>query len=186
MERHPVEGMGGAIRPARPGDEFPIARLIVESWRSTYAGIIPASYLLGMDAEEIAGRWRQAIGARGVFVAVGPDQMPVGVGSCGRRRFKAGAYEGEIFALYVGDDAKGQGLGRGLMMAMARSLIDQGIERIFLWCLRDNPTRWFYERMGGRIVAERIENFAGAQLAEVAFGWDDARQLAAPGGEAQQ
>lgn len=184
MDRFPVDGMGGAIRPARPGDEIPIARLIIESWRSTYAGIIPASYLLDMDVDEVAGRWRQAIGVRGVFVAVGPDGLPIGVGSCGRRRIGAGAYEGEVFALYVADDAKGQGLGRALMTAMARSLVDQGIERIFLWCLRDNPTRWFYERMGGRVVAERVETFAGTRLAEVAFGWEDARLLAASGGEA--
>jgi GNAT superfamily N-acetyltransferase len=177
MERHPVDGMGASIRRARAGDEGAIARLIIESWRSSYAGIIPADYLLGMSHAVIAARWRAAIASQGVFVAVDAEEAPVGVGFCGARRSSDHAFEGEIFALYVADDAKGRGLGRALMAAMAVHLLDHGIERAFLWCLRDNPSRWFYERMGGRFIAERIEAFAGTRLAEVAYGWDDLRAL---------
>ena len=39
--------------------------------------------------------------------------------------------------------------------------------------LSGNPTRFFYERMGGQAVAEREERFAGIWLPEVAYAWPD-------------
>lgn len=40
---------GVIIRPARPGDENRIARVHVESWRSTYKGIVPDEVLAGFE-----------------------------------------------------------------------------------------------------------------------------------------
>lgn len=40
---------GVIIRLARPGDENEIARVHVESWRSTYKGIVPDEVLAGSE-----------------------------------------------------------------------------------------------------------------------------------------
>ena len=45
--------------------------------------------------------------------------------------------------------------------------------RPLVWVLADNPARFFYEGLGGRLVAERTELFWGADVRERAYGWSD-------------
>ena len=49
------------IRMARPGDAGAIARLDVETWRTTYAGVLPAKYLVGLSPPRREFGWRMAI-----------------------------------------------------------------------------------------------------------------------------
>ena len=44
---------------------------------------------------------------------------------------------------------------------------------MLVWVLTENPSRAFYERMGGRFVREAPVTICGAPLVEVAYGWDD-------------
>ena len=55
--------------------------------------------------------------------------------------------EGEVETLYVLDDWRERGVGRRLMRAAAGHLVDIGCRSAFLWVLRDNPSRWFYQRL---------------------------------------
>ena len=48
-----------------------------------------------------------------------------------------------------------------------------GLSDAFLWVLTGNPSRFFYEAMGGQTVAERQERFAGKLLDETAYAWPD-------------
>jgi hypothetical protein len=50
---------------------------------------------------------------------------------------------------------------------------DKGYGCSFLWVLRDNPSRYFYERVGGKAVAERRERLWGSTLDEICYGWSD-------------
>ena len=61
---------------------------------------------------------------------------------------------------------------RPLLVPITTVAPDHGNSAVVVWVLAANPARFFYEASGGRKVAERIENFAGAELAELAFGWD--------------
>ena len=49
------------IRAARPADARAIARLDVETWRTTYAGMLSTSYLLGLSAPRREAGWRSVI-----------------------------------------------------------------------------------------------------------------------------
>ena len=53
------------VRPARAGDAASLARVQVESWRRTFAGIVPASLLAELTSSEAETlwqeRWREAI-----------------------------------------------------------------------------------------------------------------------------
>ena len=85
------------------------------------------------------------------FITSAPTRgaPPCGTGS----RAGAPLAESEIETLYVLDDWRDRGLGRRLMRAAAAHLAGLGCESTFLWVLRDNPSRWFYERLGGRSAA---------------------------------
>src|SRR5262250_2716506 len=90
------------IRPARPGDARSIARLDVETWRTTYAGMLTTSYLVGLSELRREAGWRSVIlrEPRDVRVAVLDNGIVLGFGSCGPNRGDR-FFAGEVFTLYV-------------------------------------------------------------------------------------
>ncbi len=70
--------------------------------------------------------------------------------------------DGEVETLYVLDDWRDRGVGRRLIRTGAAHLAAEGSRAAFLWVLRDNPSRWFYQRLGGRPVGEASTQVAGA------------------------
>jgi L-amino acid N-acyltransferase YncA len=170
------------IRDAQATDATAIARVHVASWRSTYAGMLPTQYLAGMSLRGAEARWRGSLPDRGAgcgtVVAVEEDGAVVGFSSYGPQRRGIDGFAGEVYALYLHDDAKGQGTGRLLMAASAERMLAGGTRSALVWCLSTNPTRWFYERLGGVRVADRPGRFAGTAILEVAYGWRDLVPLA--------
>lgn len=49
------------VRLAVPDDALAIARVHVDSWRSTYAGIVPQDFLDGLSYERRAEVWRRSL-----------------------------------------------------------------------------------------------------------------------------
>ena len=163
------------VRPARPDDAAGIAGVHVAAWRSAYAGILPDAFLAGMSQRRQAAYYLARIQAGpGVFVAATPNV--VGFATTGRPR-TPGLADGEIETLYVLDDWRDQGIGRGLLQAAGRHLDGAGCSSAFLWVLRENPSRWFYQRMGGRAAMESAVQVAGIAVPQVAFVWDPIKEL---------
>ncbi len=190
-----------SIRRARPADAIAIAAVHVAAWRSAYPGILPDTYLAKLSVSRQAAYYDAAIrGTTGVFVAAasGLDLPPgpspredsgggpriIGFGTAGRARPSGDIGgrrlgEGEIETLYVLDDWRERGIGRRLMRASAEHLAENGCRSVFLWVLRDNPSRWFYQRLGGKPAAEAEIQFAGRQVMQTAFVWDPIERLLA-------
>ena len=156
---------GITIRPARPADARSIARLDVETWRTTYAGVLSADYLVGLSVPRREFGWRMAIlrEPRDIRVAVDLDGVVQGFGSCGPSRSEQ-HFSGEVFTLYVAPDLQNQGIGRRLLIALFRRLAGSGLDAAIIWVLRDNPSRFFYERLGGRIVSQKPIPVGGGRV----------------------
>jgi ribosomal protein S18 acetylase RimI-like enzyme len=163
-----------AIRPARPTDARMIARLDVETWRATYAGVLSARYLVGLSERRREIGWRMAIlrEPRDICVAVDGDGLVRGFGSCGPSRGERD-FPGEVFTLYVAPDWQNQGVGRRLLVALFRRLVASGLAAGIVWVLRGNPSRFFYERLGGRLVSHKPIPIGGAEVEALAYGWPD-------------
>jgi ribosomal protein S18 acetylase RimI-like enzyme len=161
-------------RSARPGDAHVIARLDVETWRTTYAGMLSASYLVGLSARRRELGWRSVIlrEPRDVRVAVDDRGAILGFGSCGPNRGDRG-FAGEIFTLYVAPDWQNQGIGRRLLIALFRRLVAAGRQSAIVWVLRDNPSRFFYERLGAHQVSCKALAVGGSTIEALAYGWRD-------------
>ncbi len=86
-------------------------------------------------------------------------------------------YDSEIYTLYVLAAAQGRGAGRELMSALAHRLVQDGLLRPVVWALEENPWCGFYERLGGKRVAQKTIEIGGAQLSDVAYGWDEIATL---------
>lgn len=170
------------IRVARIGDVSAIARVYVQTWLSTYAGLVPDNVLTGMSESRQRRVWKAQIASGDtVMVADHPTHGIVGFGSCGVCRDWRFAGLGEIYTLYVDSDWQEQGHGRDLLTTMLRVMRGAGFDRAVLWALAGNPSRFFYEAMGGRRVASRAEELWGAALPEYAYEWYPLPQLLLPG-----
>lgn len=179
------------LRRARPGDAVAIGAVHVAVWRNSYPGLVPDEYLAGLSVPRQAAHYESIIrsGGGGIYVATASGlDVPNGgsariVGFVTAVRARAGALtdrrlgDGEIETLYVLDDWRERGIGRRLMRAAANSLAESGCRSVYLWVLRDNPSRWFYQRLGGEAVAESPISVAGRPLVQTAFAWDPIDKL---------
>ena len=163
-----------AIRTARAEDASVIGRIHVETWRDTYAGMLPDQMLVEMSDAVEGGQWARVLGGGRDRVVVAETEVGrvVGFGSCGRARAGGLGFEGEVYTLYVLPDFQGQGIGRRLLETLFKRLQSDGYRSALIWVLKENPAGFFYETMGGRPVATRTERLWGADVAERAYGWD--------------
>ncbi len=164
------------LRPARPSDARAIARIHVETWRTTYPGMLPDRALIDMNVDGKARSWRnmleQPSTAGSVLVAEDGDEgATIGFASACRNRHEILPFAGEVQTLYVLPDWQEQGVGRLLLEGCFGALRRHGLDSAMVWVLADNPARFFYERMGGRRAGERDETLWGATLHEIAYGW---------------
>jgi ribosomal protein S18 acetylase RimI-like enzyme len=162
------------IRAARPGDASRIARLDVETWRAAYAGILATSFLVGLSARRREVGWETVIERepRDVRVAVEAGGDIIGFGSCGRTRDGTGR-TGEVFTLYVAPDWQNQGVGRALLLSLFERLVAQGCVAAIIWVLRDNPGRFFYQRLGGRETRRKQFVVGGKRIEAAGYAWPD-------------
>ena len=114
------------IRPARLSDASAIADIQVETWRDTYAGLIPDRTLLGLSRMCHIENWRRILRDMRADtitrVAEGADACVVGFANGGRARPTNLPYDGEVYTLYVLPDHQGAGNGRGLLGALFSAL----------------------------------------------------------------
>jgi ribosomal protein S18 acetylase RimI-like enzyme len=175
------------IRPARTPDAMAIAAVHVAVFRTAYAGILPESYLADMSVSRNAAHYGGAIrtGAGVVVASASGEDLPAGVGSqivgfstAGRPRGGGRVLaEGEIETLYVLEDWRDRGIGRDLIRASGAHLAELGCRSAYLWVLRENPSRWFYQRLGGRVAMEAEIRVGGKTVVQTAYVWDSIERL---------
>jgi ribosomal protein S18 acetylase RimI-like enzyme len=174
------------VRRARLADAAAIGAVHVAAWRSAYPGLLPDAYLSRLSAVRQARYYEAAIGAGASVIVAAPrdaNATPgaprlVGFTTAGPAR-KGGLGDGEIETLYVLDDWRDQGIGRGLMRAAAKDLAAHGCRSAYLWVLRDNPSRFFYQHLGGQQTAHGETCVAGVTLPQTAYCWDPIDRLLA-------
>jgi len=181
MEAEPQEGEGEPleIREATAMDGREVARIQIETWRASYAGLLPKEYLIGLSLEERAAWWREAIARKREgqsFVALVPEGAVVGFGTCGPARHCRFGLQGEVYSLYVDLDWQNRGIGRRLLARLFEELAARGWRSAMIQVLTANPSRYFYEAMGGQVVGEGHEYFGGTKLAILAYGWPDLQE----------
>lgn len=169
------------IREANPADAPGIARVHVDSWRTTYNGLMPEHIIASRSYEYRERMWARILTEQAeTFVCVAEEEGEiVGFVSGGSNRDVDSVYKGELHAIYILETQQGKGIGRGLTTALVSCLVQQGYTSMLLWVLTGNrQARRFYEALGGKKVAQRQEEMEHAVLDELAYGWDDIRPLA--------
>ena len=167
------EVMQMRIRQATPADAPDIAKVNVESWRSTYNGIVPNQYLNGMSHEKREKQWRSIIENPDsiVLVAEGIDGSIGGYISGGRERSGKISFEGELYAIYLLKEWQRKGIGKQLVKQMLDEMRNKHIANMMVWVIEDNPSKRFYELIGGKPIFREKLIISGKELQEVGYGW---------------
>ena len=162
------------VRNATPRDASPIARVHVETWRDSYAGILPSHKLAGMSRRQHVGEWSQSLRTpRREIVLVAEDYPADGIlgfGTAGRARTFSPPYEGEVYMLYVLPGFQDLGVGSALMKGLFEQLLRRKYRSGLLWVLADNPARFFYQTVGGKLIGRRARNRFGVLMHTVREG----------------
>lgn len=166
------------IREAASADAAGIARVHINSWQSTYRGIVPEAYLGSLDYSERTVRWKSLLSepgsANAIYVAEAQQEGVVGFASGGPERSGDPIYRGELYAIYVLPEYQRIGLGIRLAEAIVDPLVRAGLDSMMVWVLADNqPARRFYQRLGGKLLRTQTIEIGGIGLEEVAYGWED-------------
>ncbi|MDX2092456.1 MAG: GNAT family N-acetyltransferase [Kofleriaceae bacterium] len=142
-----------AIRSASIDDASAIARVQIESWQTSYRGILPDSILDTMDVAHRTAMRRAMLRDATALNLVAYDTTHgdiVGYCNAGPSR-RSGRHIGELYEIYLVDRAKRYGLGRELFEQVTDWCRDHQRSALVVWVLENNHhARRFYEAMGGR------------------------------------
>jgi L-amino acid N-acyltransferase YncA len=173
-----------AIRPAQAADTEAIAHVHVASWRSTYRGLVPDAYLAMLDEAERVPMWRAAAANPGVHLLVAEQAgVIVGFACAGALRAplenQAEAFDAELYAIYLLNEAQGHGIGTALLSAISHRLLAAGFTSMAVWVLAANASARFYQKTGAHWLTQQPIEIAGASLEAAAYGWPSLATLAA-------
>src|SRR5262245_45632405 len=114
------------IRRATASDAEPIAQVHVLGWRTAYREILPVDFMNSLSVEARLAQWKgrldQPDPEEAIFVAERDGQI-VGFANAGPEREGDLQFEGELYAIYLLENHRGQGLGRRLVRAAVESLL---------------------------------------------------------------
>lgn len=167
------------IRDATLDDMPAVGRLHIDSWRTTYVGLLPQALLDQLTYGEREQRWRDWLrdddGRRLLLVAVEADAVVGFVAGWpepdGEPRFI------EVAALHVARSQHGRGLGKRLLTRIATVAERRGFTALSLEMLEGNPTGGFYDHLGGRVTDRYTSLLDGEEVADLRYRWDDIATL---------
>jgi GNAT superfamily N-acetyltransferase len=169
------------VRETTHDDVPAIARVHVDTWRTTYQGIVPDQHLANLSYERRANAWHQILNQAledGNFTYVAEESGEiVGFANGSKERTGDPVYQGELTAIYIRQAYQGKGIGRCLVRAVAQKLAESGIDSMLVWVLADNPACQFYAALGGKPIHKKEIQIGGKPLIETAYGWTNTVNL---------
>lgn len=167
------------IRTAAADDCDALAAVHVTAWRESYSDILPPVAFANMNIAKRSVQWREVLARADhpVFVAE-RDGRVIGFADGGPARPEdALDQEMQLYAIYLLDSAKGQGIGTALLRLVMRQFLADGANSACVWTLRDaTPARRFYEYHGAQFAAEKVEHRGDYERVVAGYVWPDLRR----------
>jgi len=163
------------IRDIKKEDIPQVVDIQISGWRTAYKGIIDDEYLENMNYEERI-KMRQKDYTENRFIVAELNNEVVGFCRYTDNMEKTPEtpeVDCELRALYVKPELKHNGIGKKMFQYAVNEFKNMGKTKMVLWCLKDNVlARKFYEKMGGKIIKERLIHIGNRDYKEVAFEYD--------------
>jgi len=167
------------IRKATPSDAKDIAFVHVNSWKTSYAGIIDQTFLDNMSYEKRHASWKDILQSKkSQELVVTFDKQVIGFVGFGSIRSEShlAFFEntdtkiGEIYAVYLLEEYKGKSLGKALFQRCRLWFSQEGFESFVVWALTDNVNaKPFYESEGGKPIGKRTITIGDKNYPETCY-----------------
>ncbi|MFV5659997.1 GNAT family N-acetyltransferase [Acinetobacter pittii] len=157
------------IRIASLKDALSIAEVHVQGWKETYTGIIKQEILDELKILDKELLWKE--------IAKSPDhKLFVYTENGAVKGFLDGYLNpenniAEIMAFYLLKEVQKQGMGRELFQKFYQCALNKGYSFIRLEVFNKNPSRFFYEKMGAKIIGETELPEFGFEITELLYQW---------------
>lgn len=162
------------IRPLKETDDMlAVSNIYEKSWKHTYTGIIPDSFLNSIPS----GQWANGLNQPGRHSLLLFDNGKLlGTSAFCKARIEDMADFGEIVSIYLLPEAEHKGYGKKLINAAIEELKKRGFRKIYLWVLEKNiHARQFYEHMGFKPNGKTMcGDFSGTKLQEIMLVYEEA------------
>ena len=160
------------IRRAKQSDLQGIASIHIESWKDSYADVLPAEFLAGQIKRDLERHWNDIEIQNEDIVLVAEEISLVGFIAvwCHPIPF--------IDNLHVRPVQRSKKVGSSLMEAAAKELINAGHKTAYLWVFESNEKAIrFYERLGGIKREQSMKNVFGYDVLSRKIEWDDLSKI---------
>ncbi|GEN89885.1 GNAT family N-acetyltransferase [Oceanobacillus sojae] len=167
------------IREARTSDAGGMGKVNVESWQTSYQGIIDNRFLQQLSVEDKKQKWKNIIQAGDsiILVAVDTDDKVVGYITISTKESEASAGTDQVTALYLLEDWQGKGIGKALLLEGFKRFLDLSVHTVQVEVLAENRSRLFYERLGAELVEKKEIQIAGDVLDLLVYEWKDISEI---------
>jgi GNAT superfamily N-acetyltransferase len=163
------------VREAGYSDVSPLARVHTASWHETYTGLLPASYLRSERTEaNSAEEWREFFSdsrSRRMALVAERGGRICGFAAGGDPRDNILGTDRELYAIYVLRTDQTKGIGASLLRTAAARFVDERARSMGLWVLTRNPSRLFYDKMGGLPHRSRTVEIGSNEFEETGYVW---------------
>src|SRR5215208_1250393 len=126
-----------SFRVATTADCSAVAKVHVQSWKESFAGIVPQTFLDKMSVERRARAFEEGFSASfyRMYVAEVPERGIVGFADFGEPREAIDAYGGELYAVYLLPEFQRKGIGERLFNLGVGFLTGSGKSSMYLLAL---------------------------------------------------
>ena len=138
------------IRKANVNDAKDIVKVNVMGWKNTYKNIFPQTFLDELDPED-ENSIRKCQEKINQYAVCEVDNKIVAMIRYGRNKKSYDDSYAEIYALYVDDSYKKQGIGSKLVEFAFEELKNE-YDYLLISTLVDNSANEFYKKIGGKFV----------------------------------
>ncbi|QUW23624.1 GNAT family N-acetyltransferase [Sporosarcina sp. Marseille-Q4063] len=167
------------FRRAIIDDAAGIAKVHVDSWRTTYNGIIPNDFLNKLTYEQRTELWKANIAREENYVVIAENNEAqiIGFADAWKRENNVVENSGDLTSIYLLEEYQGKGIGKRLFKELFKHFKKMDYEKVFVEVLEDNKTRYFYEYYGAKLVKIVQIKIGGKILNELIYEWNNVDEV---------
>ena len=132
------------------------AKVNALSWKQSYKGIVNDDFLELINTEpeiqKAIDNLKKGLNDSSKRFLLKYNGEYVGIVRVRETKYDKYKECGELGALYLLDNAKGNGYGKILFNKAIEELKKKGYKKMILGCLSENPSNEFYKHMGGKFI----------------------------------
>ncbi|WYP27296.1 GNAT family N-acetyltransferase [Alkalihalobacillus sp. FSL W8-0930] len=162
-----------SIRKAVIKDAPAMAKVHVDSWRTTYKGLLPDEMLENLSYDDRTKLWENNIQNERaiIYVAEDEDGQIIGIASGEKRDKSKDENVGDLTTVYLFKEEQGKGIGARLTNQILEDLYTLGCTTIYVEVLANNQSKVFYEKMGATLQQEEQITLKGENVDVLIYKW---------------